>query len=278
MLKNSNTNEAIKVELAALLAAREAVARQYEENATKVFDGVAKEYLKLAAMTRSGGFDLSSEVQSAYHGAMVMHESLLAGGYLNGDKVDKLESQVREAEKKVEAYRASLHVINKMCDEKFPNGIVDHEIGTAKWGADLKMHVLDTLNGTHAGGNITGLVEKAVADYKALSPEQKTAHDKAQQDNFVRGITTPCEHGVLDFETCPECREDHIGAGFRQHDIDRGLILFRKSNNAHDSINFVALTSKIDKLSDDAKRNLVSLMRSYADSIDPDVVLPVEGF
>lgn len=33
----------------------------------------------------------------------------------------------------------------------------------------------------------------------------------AQRLSLVRGLTTPCEHGVLDFETCPQCRKvaDH---------------------------------------------------------------------
>lgn len=27
----------------------------------------------------------------------------------------------------------------------------------------------------------------------------------AQCKSWGRGMTTPCEHGVLDFETCPQC-------------------------------------------------------------------------
>lgn len=33
------------------------------------------------------------------------------------------------------------------------------------------------------------------------------AEKQAQRDSFVRGMTTPCEHGALDFEQCAECRE-----------------------------------------------------------------------
>lgn len=29
---------------------------------------------------------------------------------------------------------------------------------------------------------------------------------EAQRQSFVRAMTTPCEHGVLDFEQCAECR------------------------------------------------------------------------
>ena len=29
---------------------------------------------------------------------------------------------------------------------------------------------------------------------------------EAQRQSWVRAFTTPCEHGKLDFEQCPECR------------------------------------------------------------------------
>lgn len=32
------------------------------------------------------------------------------------------------------------------------------------------------------------------------------AERREQQESWVRGMTTGCEHGVLDFETCPDCR------------------------------------------------------------------------
>lgn len=51
------------------------------------------------------------------------------------------------------------------------------------------------------------LMNEARRRYEALSPEQKKAHDEAQRASFVRGMTTPCEHGVLDFEQCAECRK-----------------------------------------------------------------------
>jgi hypothetical protein len=50
------------------------------------------------------------------------------------------------------------------------------------------------------------LVAKANARYAAYSPEEKRAHDDAQRQSWVRGMTTGCEHGVLDFEQCPKCR------------------------------------------------------------------------
>lgn len=56
---------------------------------------------------------------------------------------------------------------------------------------------------------------------------------------------------------------------WRIRDIQRGLILFRTSNNAHGSINFESLTSKIDALPPQAKEELADLMRVLAQSIHP---------
>jgi len=42
--------------------------------------------------------------------------------------------------------------------------------------------------------------------------EQKELRD-AQRKSFVRAMTTPCEHGVLDFETCPDCRKANAQNG-----------------------------------------------------------------
>ncbi|WNV09936.1 hypothetical protein [Tardiphaga sp. 709] len=37
--------------------------------------------------------------------------------------------------------------------------------------------------------------------------EMTPAEIKAQRASFVRGMTARCEHGELDFEQCPKCRE-----------------------------------------------------------------------
>lgn len=52
---------------------------------------------------------------------------------------------------------------------------------------------------------------KAAADaarkrLEALSPEEQQRHWDAQRASFVRGMSTPCEHGMLDFEDCEQCR------------------------------------------------------------------------
>ena len=51
------------------------------------------------------------------------------------------------------------------------------------------------------------LIAKAREWEKNATPEEKEAMHEAQRKSWVRGMTTPCEHGVLDFETCGECRK-----------------------------------------------------------------------
>lgn len=53
---------------------------------------------------------------------------------------------------------------------------------------------------------LKALADAAHARVAAMSPEDQAAHWDAQRKSFVRAMTTPCEHGVLDFETCPHCR------------------------------------------------------------------------
>lgn len=50
-------------------------------------------------------------------------------------------------------------------------------------------------------------IERANAIYKAMSPEQKIAHDQAQRESFVRGMMAQCEHGEYDFEQCVQCTD-----------------------------------------------------------------------
>lgn len=53
---------------------------------------------------------------------------------------------------------------------------------------------------------LKALLDRARISYARMSPEQKTAHDKAQRESFIRAMTARCEHGRLDFEQCGECR------------------------------------------------------------------------
>lgn len=50
------------------------------------------------------------------------------------------------------------------------------------------------------------LLKKSKEAVAAMSPEEYAVMIEEQKKSFVRTMTTPCEHGVLDFETCPKCR------------------------------------------------------------------------
>ena len=54
--------------------------------------------------------------------------------------------------------------------------------------------------------DMQALVAAAMARFNALSPEERAAHRAEQRKSFIRGMTTPCEHGRLDFEQCGDCR------------------------------------------------------------------------
>jgi hypothetical protein len=63
------------------------------------------------------------------------------------------------------------------------------------------------MNLTGKGGiDIEALVKASFERYDAMSPQEKAVHDKAQRESWVRGMSTPCEHGMLDFEQCGPCR------------------------------------------------------------------------
>lgn len=55
------------------------------------------------------------------------------------------------------------------------------------------------------------LLDKAKAQVEAMSPEEYEAMKQEQAKSFVRGMLARCEHGVLDFEQCPQCREKYRG-------------------------------------------------------------------
>lgn len=43
---------------------------------------------------------------------------------------------------------------------------------------------------------------------------------EAQRQSFIRGMTTRCEHGELDFEQCPKCRGE-INGFFEQRALSK---------------------------------------------------------
>ena len=54
--------------------------------------------------------------------------------------------------------------------------------------------------------DIDELLRRSVEAFKAMTPEARAAMIAAQRASYIRGMTTPCEHGVLDFEQCGDCR------------------------------------------------------------------------
>lgn len=56
------------------------------------------------------------------------------------------------------------------------------------------------------------LLERAQARVSAMTPEGYEAMIQAQRESFVRGMMARCEHGVLDFEQCSECRRKYRGS------------------------------------------------------------------
>lgn len=54
--------------------------------------------------------------------------------------------------------------------------------------------------------NLKKLLEDAKKSVAKMSPAEYAAMMEAQKQSFVRAMTTPCEHGMLDFEDCEKCR------------------------------------------------------------------------
>lgn len=52
------------------------------------------------------------------------------------------------------------------------------------------------------------VIEDAKARVAAMSREDREEMWSKQRDSFVRSMTTPCEHGELDFEQCAKCRQE----------------------------------------------------------------------
>lgn len=54
--------------------------------------------------------------------------------------------------------------------------------------------------------DINKLLAEAKARVDRMTPEQREAMRAEQQKSWVRGMTARCEHGLVDFEQCPDCR------------------------------------------------------------------------
>lgn len=74
--------------------------------------------------------------------------------------------------------------------------------------AALLLAEIERLDRIDNGTSITlqAIIDKTAAHVAAMSPKEREAMLAAQRESFVRGMSTPWEHGQLDFETCPACR------------------------------------------------------------------------
>jgi hypothetical protein len=50
------------------------------------------------------------------------------------------------------------------------------------------------------------LIAQSKVRLAAMTEEERQAMWQAQRESMVRAMTTGCDHGVLDFEDCPQCR------------------------------------------------------------------------
>lgn len=56
------------------------------------------------------------------------------------------------------------------------------------------------------------LLERAKVRVAEMTPEEYAEMIRLQRESFVRGMMARCEHGVLDFEQCSECRSRYRGS------------------------------------------------------------------
>ena len=55
--------------------------------------------------------------------------------------------------------------------------------------------------------DLNQLLAQTRARVAAMTPDEREAMHQAQRESFVRAMQ-PCEHGVADFEQCPDCRSE----------------------------------------------------------------------
>ena len=54
--------------------------------------------------------------------------------------------------------------------------------------------------------DINKLLAEAKERVDRMTPEQREAMFVEQRKSWARGMTARCEHGLVDFEQCPDCR------------------------------------------------------------------------
>lgn len=55
------------------------------------------------------------------------------------------------------------------------------------------------------------LIARSKAMVAAMSPAEYAAMIEAQRQSWVRAMA-PCEHGISDWEDCPDCRHQHAAS------------------------------------------------------------------
>ena len=53
---------------------------------------------------------------------------------------------------------------------------------------------------------LTALAREAAQRFAALPEAERRLIKSLQRASYIRGMTTPCDHGILDFEQCGDCR------------------------------------------------------------------------
>lgn len=59
----------------------------------------------------------------------------------------------------------------------------------------------------HTKSDIEKIFERAKAAVEAMSPAEYKAMLDAQRESWARAMA-PCEHGIRDWEDCPDCRRE----------------------------------------------------------------------
>jgi hypothetical protein len=54
--------------------------------------------------------------------------------------------------------------------------------------------------------DLQDLLDAARKRVDEMTPDEREKMMEDQRASWVRAMTMGCEHGVLDFEQCPECR------------------------------------------------------------------------
>lgn len=86
------------------------------------------------------------------------------------------------------------------------NGVQVEAIGTVRLLLESQRETksLDPAMSTE----LDRLLEQVKQRLAEMSPQEREAMYHAQRESLVRAFSTPCEHGELDFETCPKCRAE----------------------------------------------------------------------